>query len=121
MKPFRNALACLVVSLAAVGASAESVNLQGHQLRLSAVDQPDVSWITQADVKTAERTTDARYGEPVLHLTLKPEATKRMLALTSANIGKKVRFTWDGAVVSDLVIRTGFGSPFELPAPPSKP
>jgi preprotein translocase subunit SecD len=119
MTPFKNALACLLLSLVAVGASAESVNLQSHQLRLSAVDQPDVSWITQADVKTAERTTDARDGHPVLHVTLKPEATQRMLALTSANIGKKVRFTWDGTVVGELWIASGFGSPFELPAPPN--
>ena len=119
MTPFKNALACLLLSLAAVGASAESGNLQGHQLRLSAVDQPDVSWITQEDVKTAERTTSASQGQPVLRVTLKPEAAQRMQALTSANIGKKVRFTWDGTVVSELTVRTGFGSPFELPAPPN--
>lgn len=119
MTPFKNALACLLLSLSAAGASAESGSLQGHQLRLSAVGQPDVSWITQEDVKTAERTTSASGGQPVLRLTLKPEATQRMLALTSANIGKKVRFTWDGTMVSELTVASGFGSPFELPAPPN--
>jgi preprotein translocase subunit SecD len=119
MTRFKNVLACMLLSVAAVGASAETGNLQGHQLRLSAVDQPDVNWITQEDVKTAERTTSASRGQPVLRLTLTPEATQRMLALTSANIGKKVRFTWDGSVVSELTVASGFGSPFELPVPPN--
>ena len=117
MTPFKNALACLLLSLVATGASAEGNTLQGHQLRLSAVDQPNVSWITQEDVKTAERVTSASNGKPALRLSLKPDAAQRMHALTSSNIGKKVRFTWDGTVVSELTVASGFGSPFELPAP----
>ena len=119
MTPFKNVLACLLLSLAAVGASAESGTLQGHQFRLSAVDQPEVSWITQEDVKTAERKNSASNGQPVLRLTLKPEAAQRMQTLTSANIGKKVRVTWDGPVISEMTVVSGFGSPFELPAPPN--
>ena len=118
MTPFKNALACLVLSLVSTSASAEGNTVQGHQLRLSAVDQPDVSWITQEDIRTAERVTSAPNGQPVLRLNLKPDAAQRMKALTSSNIGKKVRFTWDGAVVSELTVASGFGSPFELPAPP---
>ena len=118
MTPFKNALACLVLSLVATSASAEGNTLQGHQLRLSAVDQPDVNWITQEDVRTAERVNSRSNGQPVLRLNLKTDAAQRMKALTSSNIGKKVRFTWDGTVVSELTVASGFGSPFELPAPP---
>jgi preprotein translocase subunit SecD len=122
MTRFRNALAGLLLSLLATGASAETVAMQGHKLQISAVDQPNVAWITQDDVKTVERTTNVQHGRPALYVTLKPDAAQRMLALTSANIGKQIRFTWDGTVVADgLVIKTGFGSPFELPAPASKP
>ena len=117
MTRFRNVLTCLLVSLAAVAASAESGTLQGHKLRLSAVEQPDVIWITQDDVKTAERIVSQ--GKPVLRLTLNADASQRMKALTSANIGKKVRFTWDGTVIAEPTVASGFGSPFELPAPPN--
>ena len=118
MTPFRNALAGLLLSLAAASASAEGNVMQGHQLRLSPVDQPDVAWVTQDDVKSAERITSSSNGQPSLRLNLKPDAAQRMKAFTSANVGKKVRFTWDGVIVRDLTIASGFATPFELPAPP---
>ena len=119
MKPFMNVMASLLLSLAAFGASAEGNPLQGHQLRLSAVDKGDVTVITQDDVKTAQRIDSmSGSGRPVLRLTLTPDATQRMREFTSANIGKKIRFTWDGTVVAEPTVMTTFGSPFELPAPP---
>jgi preprotein translocase subunit SecD len=118
MTPFRNALACLLLSFAAATASAEGNALQGHQLRLSPVDKPDATWITQDDVATAERVDSVSNGHPVLRVHLKPDSAQRMKGYTSANIGKKVRFTWDGTVIHDLTIASGFGTPFELPAPP---
>ena len=117
MTRIKNALACLVFSLVAAGALAESGTLQDHRMRLSAVEKPDVAWITQDDVQTAERVVSQ--GKPVLRVTLKPDATQRMQALTSANIGKKVRFTWDDTVIAEPTVASGFGSPFELPAPPN--
>jgi preprotein translocase subunit SecD len=108
----------VVVLLLALAASCTSEGtLQGHQLRLFAVEQPDVNWITQEDVASAQR-TNASIGQPTLRLHLKPEAESRMMALTSANIGKTVRFTWDGRVVSDMKVVSSFGRTFELPAPP---
>ena len=115
MTSIKKALAILFLSLMA--ACAPGVSLQGHHLRLFAIDQPDVSWITQDDVRSAER-TNAAGGQPTLRLYLRPDAAQRMLALTSANIGKTVRFTWDGNVVSELKVMSAFGSTFELPAPP---
>ena len=112
----KKALAILFVSLAA--ACSQEAPLQGHQLRLFAADQPDLSWITQSDVKSAER-TNAGSAQPTLRLNLKPDAAERMLALTSANIGKTVRFSWDGKVISELKIASAFGPTFELPAPPT--
>lgn len=112
----RKALAVLLVSLAA--ACATEAPLQGHQLRLAAADQPDVAWITQDDVKSAERTQGAG-GQPTLRVYLKPDAAQRMLALTGANVGKMVRFTWDGKVISELKVASAFGATFELPAPPA--
>lgn len=91
--------------------------LRGHQLRLFAVDQPGVSWVTENDVKSAERNNTGG-GQPTLRVHLKPDAAERMLRLTGANIGKTVRFTWDGNVVSELKVASAFGATFELPAPP---
>ena len=118
MKPFRNVVVSFLLSFAALGASAEGNPLQGHKLRLSAVDHDDVTVITEDDVKTAQRIDSVSTGRPVLRVTLTPEGTQRMRDFTSANIGKKVRFTWDGAVIAEPTVVSAFGSPFELPAPP---
>src|SRR4029078_2045820 len=111
----KTALAILCVWAAA--ACSQDVPLNGHQMRLFAIDQPGVIWVTENDVKSAERTNTGS-GEPTLRLHLKPEAAQRMLGLTGANIGKKVRFTWDGNVVSEMKVASAFGPTFELPAPP---
>jgi hypothetical protein len=111
----RKALGVLLVSLAT--ACSQQPPLQGHQLRLFAADRPDASWITQDDVKSAQRSEGAG-GQPVLRLHLRPDAASRMLALTNANVGKTVRFAWDGNVVSEMKVASAFGATFELPAPP---
>jgi preprotein translocase subunit SecD len=109
--------ALVILSVSLLMACSHEAPLQGHQLSVSAVEQPHVSWITEKDVERAEAGKAAR-GEPTLRLHLRPDAAQRMLTLTGANIGKKVRFTWDGAVVSELEVASAFGPSFELPAPP---
>lgn len=91
--------------------------LRGHQMRLFAVDQPSVSWVTEYDVTSAERNNTGG-GQPTLRLQFRPDAAERLLGLTGANIGKTVRFTWDGKVISELKVASAFGATFELPAPP---
>jgi len=116
MKPMRKVLAVLLFGpLTALGSPAA---LQGHDLRVSTTDTQDVSWITQDEVADAERTVDPS-GQAVLRLQLKPEAAQRLRALTGANIGKRLRFTWDGHVVSEMTIRGTFGEKVDLPAPPT--
>ena len=115
MRSIKMTLGILFVSLAA--ACSQDPPLQGHQLRLFATGQPAVSWVTENDVNTAERINGAS-GQPTLRLHLKPDAARRVVALTEANIGKTVRFTWDGQVVSELKVASPFGASFELPAPP---
>ena len=110
-------MAALFVSLVAA-CSQQELPLEGHQLRLFAVDQPDITWVSQDDVKSAVRLKDGPSGRPILQVQLKPEAAQRMSTLTSANMGKKVRFTWDGTTVADLDVASAFGANFQLPAPP---
>ena len=112
----KTVLAILFVSMAT--ACAQEMPLRGHQMRLFAVDQPSVSWVTEHDVKNAERVSTGS-GQPTLRLHLKPDAAQRVLDLTGANIGKTVRFTWDGNVISELNVASAFGATFELPAPPN--
>ena len=113
-------LARILLAIAFLSASsvyASDVSLQGHTLRVFVENQqPD--WVMQDDVASAERIIDGS-GQTVLRIHLKPEAAQRMKSLTGANVGKKVRFTWDGNFVSDLVIQSAFGERFDLPAPPS--
>lgn len=109
------ALVSLFVLLAA--ACSQDQAPQGHHLRLVAADEPGVSWVTEKDVKSAEW-KDTAVGQPVLRLHLKPDAAERMLRLSGSNIGKTVRFTWDGKVISEMRVASAFGSTFELPAPP---
>src|SRR5690349_11554723 len=116
MTSIRKAVAVLFVSLVAA-CSQQEVPI-GHQLRLFAVDQPDVIWVSQNDVRSAIRFTDASSGHPMLQVQLRPDAAQRMLTLTNANVGKKVRFTWDGTAVADLSVVSTFGGNFQLPAPP---
>jgi preprotein translocase subunit SecD len=115
MSMIKVALAILFVSMATAYAQDEPVH--GHQLRLFAVDQPSLNWITENDVHSAERINTGG-GQPTLRLHLKPDAAQRMLALTGANIGKTVRVAWDGNVISELKVASAFGATFELPAPP---
>ncbi|HEX6834309.1 MAG TPA: hypothetical protein VF132_12310 [Rudaea sp.] len=110
------ALTFVLALLAACGSS--QVSIQGHDLRLFAVDDPAVNWITQEDVDRVQRTSDDS-GHALLRLTLKPEAATRMQTFTSANVGKLVRFTWDGKTIADMAVREPFGRTFELPAPPT--
>jgi preprotein translocase subunit SecD len=92
--------------------------MKGHQLRLFAVDQPAVAWITQDDVKSAVIAT-SNGDKTVMQVSLKPDAEQRMLALTAANVGKTIRYTWDEKVVTDMKVMTSFGGTFQLPMPPS--
>lgn len=91
--------------------------LQGHVLRWFAIENPDVNWVGQDDIADVERVVPPS-GHAVLRLHLKPEAAERVSALTAANNGKHVRFTWDGKTVSDMTIQGTFGERFDLPAPP---
>jgi len=118
MNPFRNALASLLLSVAAATASAQGDALAGHKLSLSPVGQPDSALITQEDVAKLERVTSSSNGQPALRVHLKPDSAQRMKAYTSVNIGKKLRYTWDGTVIGDMTIASGFSTPFELLAPP---
>jgi preprotein translocase subunit SecD len=105
-------LAIFVLSLAA----ASDVSMQGHTLRLFPVDHPEINWITQDDVESAQKVTESD-GQQALWLHFKPDASKRLLSVTSANIGKNVRFIWDGKTVSEMTIHGAFGRALELPAP----
>jgi len=115
MSMMKMALAILCVSVAT--AWAQDQPLRDHQLRLFAVEQPSVSWVTENNVKSVER-INAGGGQPIIRLHLKHDAAQRMVGLTAANIGKAVRFTWDGKMVSELKVAAAFGPTFELPAPP---
>ena len=117
MNPLKTALAYVLFSLGTAYAS-EANLIEGHQLRIAAFEKPDVNWITQEDVKTATKVTSASTQQPVMRLTLKPEAAERMRSLTGAHIGKRVRVTWDGKVISEPTVASAFGSPFEVPLPP---
>ena len=108
-------LATLVLSLAA---GASDAPLQGHALRVFAIDNPGNNWITQDDVDSAERIAGSN-GHATLRLHLKEDAAKRLLSVTGANVGKTVRFTWDGKTVSELKVQGAFGHVLELPAPPT--
>jgi preprotein translocase subunit SecD len=104
--------------LAASPAYASDGWLQGHTLRLFAVEKQEPNWIVQDDVASAERTVDGT-GQAVLRIHLKSEAAQRMKSLTAANVGRKVRFVWDGKTVSEMVVQGSFGEQFDLPVPPS--
>lgn len=109
-------VALMAASVTLAAACAQEQPLRGHQLRLSATDEPNVSWVTEHDVKSSDRYQ--RDGQAILRLHLKPDAAQRMSAYTAANVGKSIRYTWDGKLVSDLKIRSAFGETFELPGPP---
>jgi hypothetical protein len=114
MTSLKNVLAILVLSLLASCTS--EVPMQGHALRVFAVDNEGVKWITQDDVQRAEK-SGVRDGQAYIRLHLKPDAAQRLMALTSANIGKLTRFTW-GKTVSQMSVQAAFGQVVELPAPP---
>lgn len=116
MNLLKTALACALFSLGSAFAS-ETNLIEGHQLRISAFDKPDVDWITHEDVKTAIKVTSASTQQPAMRLTLKPEAAERMRILTGGHIGKKLRVTWDGKVISEPYVASAFGSPFEVVMP----
>lgn len=92
--------------------------MQGHALRVFAIDNEGINWITQDDVESAQKSTESN-GQAVLRLHLKSEAAQRVMAVTTANIGKIVRFTWDGKTVSEMKVQGAFGHVVELPAPPA--
>jgi preprotein translocase subunit SecD len=116
MKLMSKVLAVLLIGPLTAWGSTEL--LQGHALRCFAIEKPDINWVTQDDVADVERVMNPS-GHAVLRLHLKPEAAERVRALTAANVGKLVRFTWDGQTVSDLKIQGTFGERFDLPAPPT--
>jgi preprotein translocase subunit SecD len=116
MKLMRKVLA--VLFLGSLTAWGSTDLLQGHVLRWFAIENPSIHWVTQEDVTDVERVVTPS-GHAVLRLHLKPDAAERVRALTAANVGKLVRFTWDGQTVSDLKIQGTFGERFDLPAPPT--
>jgi preprotein translocase subunit SecD len=117
MKVLRGLL--LVSMLGVVSAcSGDNQLLQGHALRVFAVEKQDINWITQDDVASSSKGVDAS-GHATLRLRLNAEGAARLRTLTAANVGKIVRFTWDGATVSDMSVQGAFGDRLELPAPPT--
>ena len=112
----RSKVALMSAVMTVAAACAQEHPVRGHQLSLSAADQPNVSWITESDVKTS--TITQRDGQSILRIHLKPDAAQRMSGYASANVGKSVRYVWDGKPVADLKIASAFGETFELPGPP---
>lgn len=115
MTIFKNSFA--IVGFCLLVACSQPMSMQGHNLRVFAVDNPGTSWITQDDIESVQKS--ATNGQAVLRLQLKPDAAQRVLGITGANIGKMVRFTWDGKTVSEMAVNGAFGRVVELPAPPT--
>jgi hypothetical protein len=115
MTIFKNSFA--IVAFCLLAGCSPQMSMQGHDLRVFAIDNPGTSWITQDDIESVRKT--ATNGQAVLRLQLKPDAAQRVLEITGANIGKMVRFTWDGKTVSEMAVNSAFGRVVELPAPPT--
>lgn len=83
--------------------------------RLCAENDPSHPWVTEQDVVDAAATMIN--NATALSVRVDAATAQRLQALTAANVGKVVSFSWDGVVRSKARISAPFGASFQFPAP----
>jgi preprotein translocase subunit SecD len=85
-------------------------------LRLALVDTPRISWISDMDVEEVQlyKERDGFF----MRVRLTAAAGARLTQLTQKNIGRAVRYTWDGEYLFDATINSVLGRQFRFSAPP---
>jgi preprotein translocase subunit SecD len=83
---------------------------------MSPAQTPSISWISDLDVMNARLLREPTGTFMAVELT--EAAGARLTKLTQKNIGRVLRYTWDGRPMLDASINTPLGRRFKFSAPP---